>query len=105
MLKRIATSTMEQLATFLTAPGVAPGTPDAGAAAQVAFVGPDAGTPEAAGIFRLFRPHADPLPARAEHPVPAVLSPDSVPLPPRRPSPVAALGPDETLTLAADTRH
>jgi len=74
MLQRIASTSMEKLAAFLTSPEVAP------RPAAVALFGSRGTSPEAAGIFR--RPDADPIPAAA--------TPDAdddsgpVPLPPRR---------------------
>ena len=65
MMQRIASSSMAELATFLTSPAVAPGTPDTGAP-QVAFAVPDVSTPEAAGIFRIFHPEADPVSVPAQ---------------------------------------
>lgn len=66
MLHRIARSSMDQLATFLTSAEVAPGTPMAAAPAptptQIALIGDRDPTPEAAGIFRIFKPQADPVP-------------------------------------------
>ena len=65
MLKAIAGASLDQLAAFLTATD-APAMPDAPAtpAADTAVTA-DASSPEAAGIFRIFRPKADPLPADA----------------------------------------
>ena len=63
MMQRIARSSMDQLAAFLVSPDVAPGTPVAGApAGQVALLGQHDSSPEAAGIFRIAKPRADPLP-------------------------------------------
>ena len=69
MLRRIASTSMEQLAAFLTAPEVAPGT----APSMDRAAGGDGGTrrssPEAAGIFRVSRP--DPIqPSAAPTPAP-----------------------------------
>lgn len=100
MIQRIAKHSMAELATFLTSPAVAPGTPDT-SGPQIAFALPDVSTPEAAGIFRLFRPNADPVLT----PAPEALSTaaaGSVPLPPRRPVAAAAHG--ETVALAAARR-
>lgn len=85
MLRRIAASSMDQLTAFLTSPDVAPASTVA--VAQVSFA-PDK-TPEAAGIFRIFRAQADPAPADASAAVPINAS---VPLPPRRPEASAAAG-------------
>ena len=60
MLRRIASSSMDQLAAFLTSPEVAPGTPDGGP--RMALAAARESSPEAAGIFRIFRPNADPTP-------------------------------------------
>ena len=61
MLRRIASSSMDQLAAFLTSPEVAPGTPDSGP--RIAWhSAPANASPEAAGIFRIFQPNADPMP-------------------------------------------
>jgi hypothetical protein len=104
-LRKIAHSSMDKLAAFLTSPAVAPGT----APAQLALaVAPAASSPEAAGIFRIFHPHADPVPAADASPPPTesdvTATPASVPLPRRRPSPAAAVSARETLTLAAARR-
>lgn len=100
MLQRIASSSMTELAAFLTSPPVAPGTPDSGEP-QVAFAMPDLSTPEGAGIFRILQPSADPVP----NPAPAskqAAAADSVPLPRHRPAIVVSNG--ETMTLAAARR-
>ena len=63
MLRRIAQSSMEQLAAFLTSPEVAPGTPDVAETAsvpQLVLAGIRDFSPEAAGIFRRFRPQCRP---------------------------------------------
>ncbi len=109
MLKRIATSTMEQLATFLTSPEVAPNTQVAAAPPQVALIGRHDNSPEAAGIFRIFKAHADPVPAETaqaseppdEQARPAIAGP--VPLPRGRPPVAAAVSARETVTLAASS--
>ena len=62
MLKRIAHGSMEQLAAFLTSPEVAPNAPVAAQPPQIAFSGWHDSSPEAAGIFRIFKAHADPVP-------------------------------------------
>lgn len=103
MLHRIASSSMDQLAAFLTAPDVAPGTPAPSfpAATPVALLGQHDPSPEAAGIFRIVEPRADPMPeatgASAE-------STGAVPLPRRRPAAAKAAGPEMsargTVTLA-----
>jgi hypothetical protein len=85
MLQRIARASMEQLAAFLTSPGVAPEMPAPPDEPRLALMGGDS-TPEAAGIFRVSQPHADPLAADAR-PQDAV---SRVPLPPKRPDGRAA---------------
>jgi hypothetical protein len=92
MLHRIARSSMEQLAVFLTSPEVAPGTPDS--EPRLVLAGTRDHTPESAGIFRLFQPNADPAPGEAAQPAAA----GPVPLPPRRPASEAA---QETPTQVA----
>ena len=105
MLKRIARTSMEQLAAFLTSPEVAPSTPIAGGEPQIIRVGERDPSPEAAGIFRIFHPQADPVPAvTAETPAATGDSADAVPLPRHRPTPPAAISARETLTLAATSR-
>jgi len=102
MLHRIAQSSMEQLAAFLTSPEVAPGTAPAPAnEAQVAQVGPHESSPEAAGIFRISWPQADPISTGTAE---AVDEDNAVPLPRRRPPVTAALAEREMLTLAAASR-
>ena len=101
MLKRIARTSMEQLAAFLTSPEVAPSTPIAAGEPQLILVGERGPSPEAAGIFRIFRPQADPIPAVSEQtPAGAGGNADQVPLPRRRPEPPAAISARETLLLA-----
>jgi hypothetical protein len=107
MLKRIAHSSMDQLAAFLTSPEVAPNTPVAAEPPQIALIGQRDSSPEAAGIFRIFKAHADPVPtetAQAPEPPdeaarPAIAGP--VPLPRSRPPVAAAVSSRETVTLAA----
>ncbi len=91
MLQRIANTSMGKLAAFLTGPEVAPGAP---AGPRVVAAAPNTSSPEAAGIFRIFRPLADPLPARE------AAAGGAVPLPPRRPPPMAASA-RETVAVAA----
>lgn len=108
MLKRIATSSMDQLAAFLTSPAVAPSAP-AASAPQVALIGQDDTSPEAAGIFRIFKAHADPVPAKTEQaPEPADVAErpaivGRVPLPRRRPPVAAAVSARDTVTLMASS--
>jgi hypothetical protein len=105
MLQRIARTSMEQLAAFLTSPEVASSVPAAPNEPQVAFIGLRASSPEAAGIFRIFRANADPKStATAESPAVVDDNADPVPLPRRRPDPAAAVSARETLTLAASSR-
>jgi hypothetical protein len=107
MLKRIAHSSMEQLAAFLTSPEVTPNTPVAAQPPQIAFSGWRDSSPEAAGIFRIFKAHTDPLLAEAagasarpdEEAHPAIAAP--VPLPRSRPPIAAAISAREMVTLAA----
>lgn len=112
MLHRIASSSMDQLAGFLTSPEVAPGTPALAAPAlaasappKIVLIGDRDPSPEAAGIFRIFKPEADPIPETAD-PAPAAKS-AAVPLPRARPTASQATGPAtserETLTLAASS--
>jgi len=105
-LRKIAQSSMDQLTAFLTSPGVAPGA----APRQVALAAvPAASSPEAAGIFRIFQPHADPVPAAQAAPAPAdsaagaAVTPVSVtvPFPRPRPAPANAVSAHETLVLTA----
>ena len=97
MLRRIASNSMDQLAAFLTSPEVAPGTPDS--EPRMALAG--ASSPEAAGIFRIFQPHADPEPNEAAQPAVAI---EPVPLPPRRPQVATLVSSRKTLLLAASNR-
>jgi hypothetical protein len=62
---------------------------------------PQESSPEAAGIFRLFHPLADPVPTVAAEA--ATDDAEPVPLPPRRPRTAAVSG-REALTLAASSR-
>jgi hypothetical protein len=98
MLHRIARSSMDKLAAFLTSPGVAPGTPDS--EPRMALAGTSDSSPEAAGIFRIFQPKADPAPVDTAE-APAATEP--VPLPPRRPSLATAVSAGQRLTLAASS--
>jgi hypothetical protein len=94
MLNRIAQSSTIQLTTFLTSPAVAPGTPDSDP--QTVAFGLPGSSPEAAGIYRISQPNADPEAVGAAEPTTAV------PMPPRRP-PIAptVVSARETLMLAA----
>jgi len=62
MMQRIAHSSMDQLAAFLTSSEVAPGTPGPAPRGPVAMLGQRDSSPEAAGIYRIAKPQADPLP-------------------------------------------
>lgn len=107
MLRRIARSSMEQLATFLTSPEVAPSTPDSSGGAQFSLAGMRDTSPEGSGIFRIFQANADPEPVEtAEAPAQADQIAGPVPLPRRRPAPAAsaAVSARETLTLTASQR-
>jgi hypothetical protein len=100
MLRRIAQSSMDQLAAFLTSAEIAPGTAPP-SEPQVALAGSSGASPEAAGIFRISHPQADPISAAsAEAPGDDETGP--VPLPRRRPP--ALVSSRETLTLAASRR-
>jgi hypothetical protein len=104
MLNRIARTSMEQLAVFLTSPAVAPGTSPSPAEAQVAMADAQESSPEAAGIFRIFRPQADPISTDAAEAASADNA-GPVPLPRRRPpATTAAVSGRETLTFAASSR-
>jgi len=98
MLRRIAHSSMDQLAAFLTSPEVAPGTPNS--APRMAVAGTPDTSPEAAGIFRIFQPHADPAPVEDAEPAATAVP---VPLPPRRPSLNTVVSVRETPTLVASS--
>jgi hypothetical protein len=109
MLQRIARTSMDQLAAFLTSPTVAPSAPATAATpaeAPVVFVGARDSSPESAGIFRIFRAHADPVPSQtAEAPGAADDSAGPVPLPRRRPPTATSVSAREMLTLAASSQH
>jgi hypothetical protein len=103
MLRRIARTSMDQLGAFLTSPEAAPGTMTPASEAQVAAASPSESSPEAAGIFRIFRAHADPAaPEASETTTDAEENAAPVPLPRRRPP--ALVSGRETLTLAASRR-
>jgi len=107
MLRRIARSSMEQLANFLTLPKVVPSGPIASSTPrepQVATIGLRDPSPEAAGIFRIFQTNADPAPAETtETSATADNIPDRVPLPRRRPASDAAVSMLELLTRTASS--
>ncbi len=98
MLHKIASSSMDQLAAFLTSPDIAPSAP---APAQVAAIGGSDASPEAEGIFRIFKPQADPV---AETAGAALSESDAVPLPRPRPSTASAVSARGALTVAAVRR-
>jgi hypothetical protein len=100
MLQRIAQSSMEQLAAFLTSPAVAPGTAPS-AEPQIALADMSDSSPEANGIFRIFRPQADPISTASAEPS-GEDEAGQVPLPRRRPA--ALVSSRESLTLAASRR-
>jgi hypothetical protein len=107
MLRRIARASMDQLATFLTSPEAAPNVasvPVAQAAPgepQFTLTGLSASSPEAAGIFRIFRANADPIVAEpADAAAAAAGNGDTVPLPRRRPAPEDAVSALPALTMA-----
>jgi len=104
MLRRIAHASMDRLAAFLISPDAVP---NAAPVTQAAYTVPDQNSPEAAGIFRIFRANADPLPAEAGPAADPVADAGetmaAVPLPPHRPDDSAALAPGEKVTLAAST--
>jgi len=105
MLRRIARSSVEELATFLTSPEVASSTPTAAAEPQISLIGQRDFSPEASGIFRIFRTQADPKPPEtAEAPVAADASADPVPLPRRRPTAATSVSARETPTLTASSQ-
>ena len=96
LLQRVARTSMDQFAAFLTSPDVAPAeTPGLMAAIE------RPSSPEAAGIFRIFHAAADPVPGQAEA-APEAETPAIVPLPRRRPTTTtAAVSPRETVAVAA----
>jgi len=101
MLRRIAHSSMEQLAAFLTSPVVAPSTPDVAETArgpQLVLAGIRDFSPEAAGIFRIFQPNADPVPSQPEAPAEAD---NAMPLPRSRPPVATVVSAHDTLMLAS----
>ena len=99
MLGRIARTSMDQLAVFLTSPDVAPGTAPSPTEPQVAMTSPGASSPEAAGIFRISHTQADPISTDAVDAGPDEQQDAPVPLPDRRPG--AKTSARDTLTMAA----
>jgi hypothetical protein len=105
MLQRIARASMEQLAAFLTSPENTQDGPAIPSEPQVATIGLRDPSPEAAGIFRIFRANADPAPApNAETPAVLDKNAETVPMPRRRPAPQEAVTARETLALVAASR-
>lgn len=85
MLKRIARTSMDQLATFLTSPEVAPGTAPAPASpSEGTLISVNDSSPEAAGIFRIPQATVDPAQGGG--------------------TPSASLSANETLSLSALSR-
>jgi hypothetical protein len=104
MLGRIASSSMTQLATFLTSPEISPGEPAQSGEAQLVLASTQDSSPEAAGIFRIFQAHADPVAEEAaEGQAAAEPIAGAVPLPRRRPALTTAASARETVTLAASS--
>lgn len=86
MLKRIARTSMDQIATFLTSPEVAPGTAPAPAApSEGTLISVNDPSPEAAGIFRIPQATVDPAQGGGG-------------------APSASLSANETLSLSASSR-
>ena len=100
MLQRIAQLSMEQLAAFLTSPAVAPGASPS-AEPQITLADTSDSSPEASGIFRIFRAQADPISTASAEPF-GEAEAGPVPLPRRRPA--ALVSSRESLTLAASRR-
>jgi len=104
LLRRIARNSMHELAGFLTSPDVAPGTPDT-AAPAMALLGPAGSSPEAAGIFRIVRPNADPVPVSpVSGEATAADRVLAVPLPRRRPALAAAVSARAAVTADSADR-
>jgi hypothetical protein len=102
MLRQIARASVDQLATFLTSPEVAPGSAPAGTEPQVAMASPIESSPEAAGIFG--RPSTDPVAADASEAAASADGAKPVPLPRRRTTVSAAPSERETLASAVSSR-
>jgi hypothetical protein len=103
MLQRIARASMDQLAAFVISPDAVP---VAAEPASLRAATPADSSPEAAGIYRIFKPRADPVDATGandaqESPVAAPSTDGTVP---RRPPGVAMVSAPETLTLSALSR-
>jgi hypothetical protein len=105
MLKRIARSSMDQLAVFLTSPDVMPNAL-APELPQIALIAQRNSSPETAGIFRIFRPGpapTDEYPAATET-QPTPVGGVSVPLPPQRPPARAAMSAGKPIAIAASEK-
>jgi hypothetical protein len=98
MLQHIARSSMDQIAAFLTSSDVAPGTPDA--VPQLALMGTQDSSPEAAGIFKISNPTADPVSGTGAELIPAATEDGTVPLPPQKPARSTEVSALDTLTLS-----
>ena len=96
MLRRIAQNSMDQLAAFLTSPDAAP---TASAAPEMTLASVTSSSPEAAGIYRIFRANADPAPVEPDEA--AAAEQGAVPMPRPRPPRTAAA---DTMTVAAAPR-
>ncbi len=105
MLGRIAAGSMDQLAAFLTSPEATTSVVAVAHESQPSLftlAGLRRFSPEAAGIFRIFEPHADPVANAAATPAqPDAAVIDAVPLPRRRPPLPERVSARETLTLVA----
>lgn len=86
MLKRIAQTSMDQLASFLTSPDVVPGSAPAPAGPpEATLISVNDSSPEAAGIFRIPQANVDPASGHGG-------------------TPSASLSASETLSLSAHSR-
>jgi hypothetical protein len=105
MLRRIASASMDQLAAFLTAPDrSAPNAPATVASIDTAASYDDASSREAAGIFRIFHPQADPA-ASSGDAAPVATAPEAaLPLPRRHPTAIAVVPSGQTLSMALPSR-
>jgi len=104
MLRRIAHGSMDKLSAFLTSPAIVPGTPDTMENTRMALAAPLPSSPEAAGIFRIGPPHADPA-ATGDAASPTTAEDAAVPLPRPRPAAPIAILPHKTLALATFHDH
>ena len=100
MSRRIASASMEQLGAFLTAPDTVP-VASAPRATPVALSGVADTSPEAAGIFRIFRADADPAPPQPADAQGHAAASGPVPLPPQRPETSAGNTPAGRATVQA----